>query len=219
MPKNNKHIYFVPGLSASSKIFEYLDLPADKYTCHYLEWITPENERESIEDYALRLCAFIKESNPILVGVSFGGIMVQEMARIVEAKKTIIISSVKNELEFPEKFKFAKITKIYKLFPTYSFKQIGGFAKEYFGPKVKKKIELYEKYQYILEPIYLKWAFYTILHWKKTYKSQNLYHIHGDADKIFPPKYITDFIPIKNGTHLMIIIKAKEISKVLQEII
>jgi len=177
MPKNNKHIYFVPGLSASSKIFEYLDLPADKYTCHYLEWITPENERESIEDYALRLCAFIKESNPILVGVSFGGIMVQEMARIVEAKKTIIISSVKN------------------------------------------KLELYEKYQYILEPIYLKWAFYTILHWKKTYKSQNLYHIHGDADKIFPPKYITDFIPIKNGTHLMIIIKAKEISKVLQEII
>ncbi len=219
MLKKNIHIYFVPGLGANSKIFEYLNFPSNIYTCHYLEWLMPENKTESIEKYASRLCKSIKEPNPILVGVSFGGIMVQEMAKIVKAKKTIIISSVKSELEFPKKFIFAKKTRIYKLFPTKYIRQMEFFVRDNFGNKFKKRIELYEKYQITINPTYLNWAFYTILHWKKIYKLTNLYHIHGDIDKIFPPKYIADFIPIKNGSHLMIITKAKEISEVLQEII
>jgi len=219
MPKNSIHIYFVPGLSASSKIFEYLNLPSNKYTCHYIEWLNPLNADESIKNYASRLCKSITEPNPVLVGVSFGGIMVQEMARIVNAKKTIIISSVKSELEFPKKFTIAKITQIYKIFPTKYLKQIELFVKDNFGDKTKKRVELYQKYQTAVDPNYLDWAFYTILHWKKTYKSENLYHIHGDSDNIFPPKYINNFIPIKDGTHIMILAKAKEISEVLQEII
>ena len=219
MARNKVHIYFVPGLSASSKIFEYLNLPSDKYTCHYIEWITPKSKDESIESYASSLCKTITEPNPVLVGVSFGGIMVQEMGRIIKTKKIIIISSVKSELEFPKKFTIAKITHIYKIFPTKYIRQVELFVKNNFGKKAKKRMEIYQKYQTLIEPNYLDWAFYTILHWKKNYKSENLYHIHGDSDSIFPPKYIQNFIPIKDGTHTMILSKAKEITKVLQEVI
>lgn len=214
-----KHLYFMPGLGASSRIFEYLNLPSDKYTCHFLEWLTPLALEESISNYAHRLCLEVKEPNPILIGVSFGGIIVQEMAQFLKPQKTIIISSVKSEKEFPKKFGIIKVAKLYKLFPTSYVNSIGGFVKDKFGIKFKKRIELYEKYQIRLDAIYLDWAFKTILNWKKHQEIDNLYHIHGDADAVFPSKYIADFILIKKGTHVMILNKAKEISNIIQEIV
>lgn len=219
MPQKKIHIYFVPGLGASSKIFEHLKLDSEKYSLHFLEWLLPKNTNENILAYARRLADAVKEPNPVLVGVSFGGIMVQEMARLLNPKKVILISSVKSHNELPKSMRFAKATGIYKLFTVKYLENIGQFAKENLGEKVKKHISLYEKYQIILDPLYLEWAFHTILHWKKDYKTLNLYHIHGEADKIFPVKYISNYIPIKKGTHIMILNRAKEISKILQEII
>lgn len=209
----------MPGLGASSKIFEYLNLPPEKYTCHYLEWLTPIATEESISNYAHRLSMVIKEPNPILIGVSFGGIIVQEIAQFLNPQKVIIISSVKSEREFSRKFGVFKSTKLYKLFPTSYVNSIGGFLKDTFGKKIKKRIELYEKYQTRLDANYLDWAFKNILHWEKKFETPNLYHIHGTKDLIFPPKYITDYIPIKDGSHIMILNKAKEISKILQELL
>jgi len=219
MPQKKKHIYFMPGLGASSKIFEHLKLDTEKYSLHYLEWLMPTDKNEDISAYATRLVQAIEEPNPVLIGVSFGGIMVQEMARLIKADKVIIISSIKSPAELPKGMQIAKSTGIYKLFPSQYLDNLGGFAKEYLGEKIKKRIELYEKYQNMLDPIYLDWAFKTLLHWQKNYITLKLYHIHGDADKIFPVKYINNYMPIKNATHIMILNKAKEISKILEEII
>ncbi|MFK5890495.1 MAG: alpha/beta hydrolase [Flavobacteriaceae bacterium] len=219
MVTKKKHIYFMPGLGASSKIFEHLRLNTEKYSFHYLEWLIPNDKSEDILAYATRLSQEITAPNPVLIGVSFGGIMVQEIARILKTDKVIIISSVKSPAELPKGMQIAKATGIYKLFPSAYFKNLGGFAKEYLGKKVRKRVELYEKYQNILDPLYLDWSFKTLLNWQKNYTTLNLYHIHGEADKIFPVKYISNYIPVKNGTHIMILNKAKEISKILQEII
>ena len=86
----------MPGLAANSQIFKYISLPDDKFVLHYLEWLLPESIDESIEDYAKRMCEFIKEKNVILIGVSFGGIIVQEMAKIIKPIKLVIISSYLN---------------------------------------------------------------------------------------------------------------------------
>jgi pimeloyl-ACP methyl ester carboxylesterase len=213
------HIYFMPGLAASPKIFDYLELPEDTYECHFLEWMLPIDLDESISNYAHRLSMEVKEKNPILVGVSFGGIMVQEMARFIDTKTVVLISSVKSDKELPKRMGFAKNTGLYKLFPTKYLKSIEKFAKDNFGGNIKKRVALYEKYLAFSDPRYLDWAFHTILHWKKNYETPNLYHIHGDADGVFPVKHISNYIKVKNGTHIMILNKAKEISEILQEII
>jgi len=90
-----KHIYLVPGLAASSKIFEYLNFPKEKFELHFLEWLLPLTETEPIEEYAKRMAEFVTEENSILIGVSFGGIMVQEMSKHLKVQKIILISSVK----------------------------------------------------------------------------------------------------------------------------
>ena len=80
MSKENLiHIYCMPGMAASPKIFEFVDFP-DPFVIHRLSWIKP-NENEPIAAYALRMCERIEHSNPILLGVSFGGVLVQEMAK------------------------------------------------------------------------------------------------------------------------------------------
>ena len=77
-----------------------------------LEWEMPL-EKETLQDYAKRMVSKVTHPSPVLIGVSFGGILVQEMAKFVEARKVIIISSVKSNLEFPTSFKVAK-----KLYPS-----------------------------------------------------------------------------------------------------
>ena len=113
-----KHIYFMPGLGANSKIFEYISLPKDQFDVHLLEWKIPVSEEESIEDYAKRMTGEIKHQNPILLGVSFGGVLVQEIAKIIAVEKVILVSSIKSHHELPNRLKLLKKTKGYKFFPT-----------------------------------------------------------------------------------------------------
>ena len=106
-------IYFMPGLAASPQIFEYIRLPEDTFEIYFLEWILPLEE-ESLKSYALRISENIRHENPVLIGVSFGGILVQEITNIIKVRKTIIISSVKSMEEFPQRMTFAKKTKIFR---------------------------------------------------------------------------------------------------------
>ena len=107
------HVYFVPGLAASIEIFENIKLPKEQFKMHYLEWILPLHH-ETIENYAKRMCKGITHENCVLIGVSFGGIMVQEMSEIIKTQKVIIISSVKSNQELPIHMKLAKATKLSK---------------------------------------------------------------------------------------------------------
>ena len=73
------HIYFMPGLAASSSIFEKIKLPEDVFEIHLLDWIIPE-KTESLKQYAERMSKFVKHDKAVLIGVSFGGILAFEMA-------------------------------------------------------------------------------------------------------------------------------------------
>ena len=132
-------IYFMPGLAASHKIFENLEFDLNRYTLHYLNWIAPKNSEEDISSYTYRLSAQIKKKNPVLIGVSFGGIIIQELANYVHPKKVIILSSVKHHDELPKRFKVAKLTKIYKVFPTKVIENFEDYLGFFIGKSLKKK--------------------------------------------------------------------------------
>jgi len=134
----------MPGLAASSTIFERIALPVDVFEMIPLEWEIPL-DNETLTEYAKRIAAKIKHANPVLIGVSFGGILVQEMAKYVNARKVIIISSVKSNLEFPRRMKIAKTTKAYKLIPMSLILNVESLAKFSFGEKVNQRLKLYEK--------------------------------------------------------------------------
>jgi pimeloyl-ACP methyl ester carboxylesterase len=212
-------VYFMPGLAASSTIFENIKLPEDQFEMHFLEWFLP-NDKESIESYAHRMTEKIQDENPVLVGVSFGGILVQEIAKQMKVRKVIIISSVKSNIEFPPRFKVAKTTKAYKLIPTQLLADIEKLVKYAFGDNiVAKRLKLYEKYLSVRDKQYLDWAIETILCWNQKKGNESVIHIHGDADEVFPIKNIENCIVIKGGTHIMIINKFKWFNENLPQLI
>lgn len=211
-------VYLMPGLAASTAIFERIALPEDTFETHLLEWEIPL-DNESLMDYAKRITEKIKHKNPVLIGVSFGGILVQEMAKYVDARKVIIISSVRSNLEFPRRLKIAKTTKAYKLIPMSLIANIESLAKFSFGEKVNQRLKLYEKFLSVRDIGYLNWAVEQVILWDRTVIDENVIHIHGEADDVFPIKYIKNCVVVKGGTHIMILNKYKWLNENLPSII
>lgn len=215
----NTIIYFLPGLAAGPEIFEGLTLNPSKYKSCFLEWMLPLSENEKLENYAKRFSKKIIGNNIVLVGVSFGGILAQEIAKIIPVKKVIIISSVKSNKEFPFVFKMAKATKLYKLFPTKVIENFDHYSSLFVGKSLKKKANLYEKYLSVRENTYLKWGIKNTLHWKQDKILKNITHVHGTEDSVFPIKNIDNVTRIEGGNHAMIITKAKKISTIIDRVL
>ena len=216
---NKIQVYLVPGLAASPSIFEYIKLPEDIFEIHFLEWFLPL-EKESIEDYALRMTKKIKHKNPVLIGVSFGGLLVQEMALHIETRKVIIISSIKSNKELPMRLKIAKSTKAYKMIPTQLFSNVETLAKYAFGENaVSRRLKLYEKYLQMRDKKYLDWAIENVILWRRTKPDDNVIHIHGDADAVFPIRHIKNSIVIKGATHILVLMKYKWLNENLPKLI
>jgi len=209
----------MPGLAASPEIFERIHLPEDRFQIHFLEWTLPE-PAETLSAYAMRISKMVTDEDPVLVGVSFGGVLVQEMAQFVKPSKVIIISSVKSHLQFPMRMRLTKYTKLYKIFPTHLASDFSRFERLPFGSKFRQRFKLYEKFLAMRDKIYLDWALEQIINWNRPVPDADVIHIHGDSDEVFPPKYITtDYIPVKGGTHIMILNKYKWLNENLPKII
>ncbi len=211
-------IYFMPGLAASPTIFENIDLPKDTFETYLLEWILPE-VNESLKSYAKRMSEKVRHKDAVLVGVSFGGVLVQEMKQYLNPQKVIIISSVRSNRELPNRMKIAKTTKAYKLLPTGLLQDVELLTKYAFGDTLKKKLKLYEKYLHMRNKSYLDWAIEQMICWKRIKIDTEVIHIHGDADEVFPAKNITQFINVRGGTHAMILSKYKWFNTNLPKII
>lgn len=208
----------MPGLAASPAIFERIKLPADTFEVILLEWMIP-TDGETLHEYAVRMSKKITHDRPVLVGVSFGGILVQEIAKVMPVRKTIIISSAKCNTEYPRRFKIAKKTGAYKLLPLKLILKVEALAKYSFGSKINARLKLYEKYLSVRDLKYLEWAIEQVMLWDRCEPDENVIHIHGDADEVFPAKYIKGYIPVKDGTHIMIVNRYRWLNENLPKII
>ncbi|MEL6812320.1 MAG: alpha/beta hydrolase [Bacteroidota bacterium] len=212
------HVYFVPGMAAGREIFKNIRLPEDRYVTHILEWLIPQKE-ESLEQYAQRMAGRITEPNAVLVGVSFGGVVVQEMSLFVSLRKLIIVSSVKTRNEIPKRLKYAGNTKAYKLVPTSLASAVTDLTKLAIGPRSKKRLRLYQEYLSVRDKDYLDWAIKNMLCWERVTPVPGVHHIHGNGDFVFPIKNIEDAHILDGGTHVMILDKGSKVSKLLENII
>ena len=208
----------MPGMAANPTIFEHIKLPDDQFEIHWLEWMIP-NKKESLESYAKRMLEHITHENSILLGVSFGGILVQEMSKYMKFRKLFVVSSVKSKHELPKRLKLMKFTKAYKLLPTRLVGNIDLLAKYAFGETITKRIELYKKYLSVSDKHYLDWAIENTIEWDQDQPNDDAIYIHGDKDAIFPHSCTGNCIVIKGGSHIMVINKYKWFNENLPKLI
>ena len=86
-------IYCFSGLGADERVFAFLKLNPP-YELIPVIWIKPL-EGEVLEEYSKRISENIETKNPFgILGVSFGGVVAQEVSKIVKPKFTLLISSI-----------------------------------------------------------------------------------------------------------------------------
>ena len=212
----NKNIYLISGLGANERIFKHLNL--GELTPIFIKWIEPKNN-ELIQDYALRLSEQITTEKPIILGVSFGGMLAIEIAKLIDYQQIVIISSAKNIKEIPFYYRLIGQLKGHKLIPIKLFKWTNPLTYWFFGMHTKSEKELLKSILNDTDKTFLKWAINAIINWKNKEIINNLVHIHGDLDRVLPIKNKKEIdLIIPNGGHLMVFNKADLINKILKEI-
>ncbi|MCX2492331.1 alpha/beta hydrolase [Pedobacter sp. PF22-3] len=211
--------YFISGLGADQQIFSKLKL-SEKINIIHIEWINP-NQNETLEVYAERLSRIIDTSKPFaLVGVSFGGMIAVEIAKLLKPVATIIISSTILSSHLPALYRFAGKFRLLNLIPAKLLKASNKLTQHYyFGTKSSSEKILLNRIIKDTDPHFLKWAIGSILSWKNKVKPEKIFHIHGTKDKIlYSKKAMPDFL-IENGTHFMVYQNAKKISGLIDQLI
>jgi hypothetical protein len=211
------HIYLVPGLGADGRLFGRLTWDEGMQRTA-IRWIEPL-QHEKIGDYALRLSRQIDTSQPfVLVGVSLGGVMSIEIAKHICPEKIVLISSIKHKNEKPFYFALGSLFHA-TIWPPKNKTIYTLMVRMFFGKLSDRQFEIFKDMVHKTSPAFMKWAQMAIASWENTKIFDNLVHIHGSMDTIYPAVFIKSYIPVKGGTHYMIVNKAREISLILNEII
>lgn len=205
-------IYILSGLGVDRRVFDNINFGG--LDVEFIDWIQPL-ENENLESYALRISRTITDKNPILIGLSFGGILAVEISKIKELKKIILIASAKNKFELPLIFRLAGKLKFNKLIPNSILKNQNSITNWLFGINSNSEKKLLKNILKDTDLKFLKWAINEIVNWKNEISPKKSFHIHGNKDRIIPIKnVITDFV-IENGGHFMTVNKAKEIESII----
>ncbi len=207
-----KDLFLLSGLGADKRVFDFLDF--GDHTLHHIEWISPI-KNESLQQYASRLTQQIQSSNPILIGVSFGGIMAMEIGKIIKTEKIILISSARTKKDIPLSFKLTGRLKLHYTIPPSFIANNNPVTNWLFGAKTTSEKQLLSSILKDTDVYFSNWAIDKIVRWDNVNSLQNVTQIHGTHDKILPFKE-AKFV-IERGEHLMIVNRADEVSRAIKD--
>lgn len=216
--KKEINVYLISGMCYNCSVFDKLTLP-EGYRKIYIEWLIPWHD-ETMESYATRMAEQIDKAKPfILIGYSFGGVLVQEMNSFLNPLKTILISSFKGGEETPMSFRAIRKSNMVERIPERLYASTVFITNTFNQLIYHMPTADLSQYMTVVDPVYIKWAVKHITEWKPSLHIKNLYHIHGTLDQIFPYELLQAAFPIEGGDHLMILKKADIVSNVLSSIL
>lgn len=211
-----KNVYILSGLGADERVFQKLDF--SDFSATFINWQVP-HFNETIGNYTSRLLAQITANCPVLIGLSFGGIMAIEIAKQIDTEKVILISSAKTRNEIPFYYRWAGLLGFHKLLPSKLLKHPNFLTNWFFGATSISDKKLLKEILRETDTKFLKWSIDKIVRWENIKLPLNFQHIHGTSDRILPYRLITCDIEIKNGGHFMIFNKPDELSGIIKQLI
>jgi pimeloyl-ACP methyl ester carboxylesterase len=195
-------VYFISGLAADKRVFKYIQLPTGCESV-FLDWIAPEKE-ETLPSYALRLASNINTSEPFaLVGLSFGGMLATEIAKVYKPAVTILISSVPVSKELPGYFRMAGKIGLHKIVPVSLLKGTAITKRFFTREKQADKLMLLDLINESDSDL-IRWSVDAILNWQNDVVPQPLWHIHGKSDEILPVRFTNPTHTIPKHGHMMV---------------
>ena len=211
-------VYLFPGQGADYRQFRDLDFPEGYDTVH-IAYPVPL-KKESLPQFALRFIPLIDQNRPfILVGVSLGGMICTELADILHPQNVILISSAKANYELPGRYTFMAKSHINRIVPKRLVKAGARTLQGIVEPDRKYDPDTFRDMLRQKDPLYLKRSADMIICWKREQYQEGIIHIHGDADHTIPIKNVNYDFLIEEGSHMMVLSRAAEISIIIGELL
>lgn len=206
------NIYCLSGLGADEQIFRKLEI--SNVNLVHLPWVE-YSEQDDLPNYAKRMLQGIHEENPIIIGVSFGGMLAVEIAKLVPVKRAILISSAKGRNEVAHFGSIVRAIVVAEIAPAFLYKMPNKVLFDRFGATTEDERELLRGIMKRSDGKFVRWAMKEIQLWKNDTIPPNILHIHGTADQMILPQNVKPDYWIEGGSHMMVYSRAKEISTII----
>jgi pimeloyl-ACP methyl ester carboxylesterase len=171
-------------LGTDERVFDHLSIDAKM---KFIPWLRPL-KNETIKKYSLRMGEKIQHPSPVLLGVSFGGMIGIEIAKQIPLAKLIIVSSIKTANELPGWMKLTGKFQLHKILPTRSYKITERYDNRRLGISNEEERKLVNAYREKMDPVYYNWAVHQVLNWKNNWYPADIYIYMGIMTKYFPLK-------------------------------
>ncbi|AYA37841.1 alpha/beta hydrolase [Hymenobacter oligotrophus] len=210
-------LYLIPGLGADERIFQRL-LPQLRGHAKVLNWIPPTHPDEPLSAYAERMAEGIPlDQRCWLVGVSFGGTVALEIARLRPLALVALISSIPGADQLPPLLRVIRATGVQHWVPPQLLKLFPRAGKWYFGIGGGSEYQLFKEVLRDQEPRYTRWAIRSLLRWDSRDIGPCV-QIRGTRDRVFPAGPAKVEYLIEGGTHFMVYSRADEVARILNEL-
>lgn len=205
-------IYCISGLGADHRLFAHLSIPG--YILVPLPWV-PHEPKDTLASYAVKMAQQIPEQDPIILGLSFGGMLAAEIACRIPVKKTILISSAKIRTEVG--FRSFIYKGLNSILPVGLFPRPYSVILYYLGADTdEEKAMLKDMLDHGNIP-FTKWCVGAILGWDATSCPASVFQLHGTADRVIVPANVKPDHWIKDGSHIMIYNRAAKVSALISD--
>ena len=207
--------YLIPGLGADERVFRRLRLAG---TVHILQWLAPQSPTEPLAHYAARLAEAVPPTEPCwLVGVSFGGLLAQEIGRLRPLARVVLISSLGQPTDLPPLLRLAGATGLHRLVPFGLLKWLPRAAQWFFGARGGTEYRLLRQILHDTNPAFARWATAQLLSWRGP-GLPSLVRLHGTRDRLLPAgtAHIDYLVP--GAGHFLIVSHAAQVSQMLNEL-
>ena len=208
------NIYCISGLGADRRIFDNLKIK-DVNLVH-IKWPV-HSKTDAMSSYAVKVSEIIKEDNPVIMGVSFGGMLAVEIAKVRPVKRAILISSAKDIRERPSLPYLIKHIVTTGLIPSFMYKIPNPVLYALFGVESRRDRKVLREIVLDSDAELIKWAVNAIITWPNTIVPGGIVHIHGKKDRLIRPRNIKANYWIEDGGHMMIYNRADQISRIIEQ--
>jgi hypothetical protein len=207
------NLYCFGGLGVDD--LSFVNFCPNNYDLKIVKWITP-TKKESIDQYSIRLYKQLNITGKFcLLGVSFGGIVAQEIAKCHSPERLFLISAFVTKSEITLHLKFALKLKLHRIIPSIILKKSNFITFWLFGIEKVEDEKLLSKIVKATDVYFLKWAISEIAAWKGDLKLDSI-RFHGEKDRIIPCPDVVQHKVQKAG-HFMIYTHGIELTGILEK--
>lgn len=213
---SRERFVLIPGMGADERLFEAqrrhgldFDVPV----------LTTPGRRDTLVDYAARIRDQLRLSPPCVVGgVSFGGMLACELARLTSARCAILIASCRSGAGVPSHYRMIEV--VARVIPDFVIRHRATVSGRVFAAiecitEEQKQIVMQMSRDVAVPQ--LRRIARMILEWQTPEQwPMPVHQIHGDSDRIIPLQRVRADEIVPGGGHLINMTHAQQVNAFIE---